>query len=271
MGEFDTRKSHFAPSPAMPASTQRFSDRVDQYIQYRPGYPSGVLDLLGREVSLTPASVIADIGSGTGISSELFLKHGNQVYGVEPNDDMRRAAERLLAGYPHFQSVNGTAEATTLPDHCADLVVAGQAFHWFDQARAKAEFRRILKGDGSVVLLWNTRRTDSSPFLREYEAFLKHFGTDYGTVRHDSLTAEHLAPFFRPGTYRRHSLDNEQRFDWDGLRGRLLSSSYIPSTGDPQFQPMLDTLRQIFDRFQQNGTVRMEYDCEIHLGAVAPD
>lgn len=252
----------------MPSATQRFSDRVENYIRYRPGYPEGVLDILRRDGGLTPESVIADVGSGTGISSELFLKQGNAVYGVEPNDEMRGAAERLLSHSPRFHSVNGTAEATTLPDHSVDLVVAGQAFHWFDQTRVRREFHRILKPGGQVVLLWNTRRTDSSAFLREYEDLLQRFGTDYAAVRHDNPSADQLATFFQPGTYRRHTLENEQRFDWDGLRGRLLSSSYVPSQGEANYEPMLTTLREIFDRHQRDDRVCVEYDCEIHLGEV---
>ena len=107
-------------------STTRFSDRVAYYIKYRPGYPAKVITLLNREIGLSPATVIADIGSGTGISSELFLKNGNRVFGVEPNQPMREAAESRLAGYDAFISINGTAEATTLPDASVDLVTAGQ-------------------------------------------------------------------------------------------------------------------------------------------------
>jgi SAM-dependent methyltransferase len=257
----------------MADATARFSNRVEHYIRYRPGYPAGVLDVLRREVGLTGDSVLADVGSGTGLSSELFLKNGNRVFGVEPNDEMRQAAERLLDGCPNFRSVRGTAEATTLPDQSIDLVVAGQAFHWFDRDAARVEFRRILKPAGHVVLLWNTRRTDVSPFLREYEALLQCFGTDYAAVRHDQLDRQQLTAFFAPGTYRQFTLDNEQRFDWDGLRGRLLSSSYVPAEGHPCYQPMLDALRRMFDQHQSGGVVGFEYDTEIHLGSlgITPD
>jgi SAM-dependent methyltransferase len=251
---------------SMPDPTQRFSNRVENYIRYRPGYPEGVIDILRREAGLTPGTVIADIGSGTGISSELFLKLGNAVHGVEPNAEMRRAAERLLARHPNFHSVDATAEETTLPDASVDLIVAGQAFHWFDQSRARTEFRRILRPGGWVALLWNTRRTNSTPFLRDYEALLKQFGTDYAKVRHDNLDAEQLAAFFEPGPYRRFAVDNFQHFDWEGLRGRLLSSSYVPGEGDVGYQPMLTGLQALFNRYQQNGVVEVEYDTEIHLG-----
>ena len=150
--------------------TARFSNRVDDYVRYRPSYPAGVLEILRAEVGLTPASIIADVGSGTGISAELFLRNGNTVYAVEPNDAMRHAAERLLGGYHAFHSVNGRAEATTLPDASIDLSLAAQAFHWFDVPKARAEWQRILRPDGWAVLVWNTRRTDTSPFLRAFVA-----------------------------------------------------------------------------------------------------
>ena len=147
-------------------SNTRFSDRVADYVRTRPGYPTAVLDILGTETGLNPATVVADVGAGTGLSAELFLRNGNTVFGVEPNREMREAAESLLAGYANFHSVAGSAESTTLPDASVDLIVAGQAFHWFDVPRARAEFRRILRPDGVVVLMWNTRRLDTTPFLR---------------------------------------------------------------------------------------------------------
>ena len=131
-----------------PDSTRRFSDRVENYVRYRPTYPEDVLEVLRQETGLKSSDIIADIGSGTGISAERFLRSGNEVFGVEPNLEMRRAAESQLQRYAKFHSVVGTAEATTLPNHCVDYVVAAQAFHWFDQAKAKQEFVRILRPDG---------------------------------------------------------------------------------------------------------------------------
>lgn len=250
-------------------STRRFSDRVENYVKYRPGYPAGVLAILREGTGLTPASLVADVGSGTGISAELFLRAGNPVYGVEPNAAMRAAAEELLCGYPAFRSVDGSAEATTLPDGSVDLVVAGQAFHWFDAAAARAEFARILRPGGRVVLLWNTRRIDTTPFLRAYETLLHEFGTDYREVRHDNVTHESLARFFF-GAFERRTLPNEQRLDLDGLRGRLLSSSYAPNEGHPRHPAMLAALERIFAAHQRNGRVTVEYETEIFLGRVAP-
>ena len=176
--------------------TTRFSSRVDNYIKHRPGYPPGLLAILAEHHGLTPASTIADLGSGTGILAELFLKHGNAVLGVEPNREMREAGQQLLAGYPRFTSVTGTAEATTLPDACADLVTAGQAFHWFDRARARPELVRVLRPDGWVVLVWNDRRLAGSPFLEAYERLLRAHGTDYASVNHATECSEGVVRAF---------------------------------------------------------------------------
>jgi len=248
--------------------TARFGDRVADYVATRPGYPPAVLDILRAEAGLTPESVIADVGSGTGLSSEMFLKNGNTVYGVEPNAEMRAAGEQLLAKYPYFHSVTGTAEATTLPDASIDLVVAGQAFHWFDPPRARAEFRRILRPHGLIALMWNTRRLDTSPFLRGYEALLQRFGTDYREVVHTNVDRAKLAAFFGPGGFKAFQLDNWQLFDREGLRGRLRSSSYTPPPGHPNYEPMMAELDRLFDVFNDRGHVRFEYDTELYVGRI---
>ncbi len=251
----------------MSDSTTRFSGRVESYVRYRPGYPEGVLPILRDAAGLAPGSVIADVGSGTGISAELFLRAGHTVIGVEPNAEMRAAAEELLRGWPRFRSVAGSAEATTLADASVDHVVAGQAFHWFDAERARAELARILRPGGRVVLLWNTRHLHTTPFLRAYEALLQQFGTDYGQVRHDAIAPAVLADFFA-GPYERRTLPNEQRFGLEGLRGRLLSTSYAPPAGDPRHLPMLSELERIFAEHARGGQVRVEYDTEIYIGRV---
>lgn len=251
-----------------PDSTARFGNRVADYVATRPGYPPAVLNWLRIEAGLTHALdfAIADIGSGTGLSSLPFLENGNLVFGVEPNREMRLAAEDLLAGWPNFCSVAGTAEATTLPDASVDLVVAGQAFHWFDPPRARAEFLRILRPGGFVALMWNTRRIDSSQFLRGYEDLLLRFGTDYREVVHTNVDHAKLAAFFGPGGFRAFRLDNEQLFDREGLRGRTRSSSFTPPPGHPDFAPMMAELDRLFDQFNESGRVRFVYDTELYVG-----
>lgn len=246
--------------------TRRFSDRVDNYLRFRPSYPDDVLEILRDETGLTSVAVIADIGSGTGISSELFLRNGNPVYGVEPNAEMRQAAERLLTRYPQFRSVAATAEATGLPEASVDYVVAGQAFHWFDVEKSKAEFTRILSAAGWVVLLWNSRRLDSTEFLRAYEGLLRRYGTDYADVQQKAVSQKSLKAVFAEGEFTVRKLYNEQRFDLQGLQGRLLSSSYTPAPSHPNHQPMLRELDRIFDRHAESGEVCFEYDTEVYFG-----
>ncbi|HSL83699.1 MAG TPA: class I SAM-dependent methyltransferase [Thermoanaerobaculia bacterium] len=250
--------------------TRRFSDRVADYVRYRPGYPEALLRALVEETGLGPGSRVADVGSGTGISTELLLRSGCTVFAVEPNDAMRAAAEARLSSEPRFRSVAGTAEATGLPDAGADLVAAGQAFHWFDRERFRTECRRILRpapGGGRVALFWNSRQTGPTPFLRDYEALLRRFGTDYERVDHLRLGPADFEPFFG-GPYLSRRFPNRQVFDFEGLRGRLLSSSYTPGPGHPDHAPMLAELRRLFDRHQEGGRVRFEYDTELHLGRV---
>jgi SAM-dependent methyltransferase len=246
----------------------RFSDRVENYVKFRPGYPPEVLDVLRRETGLHPAHAVADLGSGTGISAGLFLRAGHTVYAVEPNREMREAAEALLRGTRGFHSVAGSAEATTLASASVDYVVAAQAFHWFDAPAARKEAARILRPGGWAVLLWNARRLDATPFLRDYEALLQEFGTDYREVRHENVGADRLAAFFG-GAYERQTLPSGQRFGLDGLRGRLLSSSYTPPPDDPRHAPMLRALERIFHAHAAAGEVRFEYDTQVYFGCVA--
>lgn len=251
----------------MPNPTERFSDRVDQYVKYRPDYPRAVLGLLQTECGLTPRSVVADIGSGTGKLSELFLRNGNLVYGVEPNREMRAAGEHLSADSPTFVSVDGSAEATTLPDACADLVTAGQAFHWFDRERARPEFARILKPGGYIVLVWNERLTDT-PFLEAYETLTQTYSTDYADVSHKNVGDEEIARFFAPETYRLASLENVQHFDFESLLGRAVSSSYMPTPQHERYPALVEALRGVFERFAEGSGVAFRYRTQVFYGCL---
>ena len=246
-------------------STQRFSTRVENYIRYRPGYPREIIEMLKTNYGLNTESIIADVGSGTGILSELFLKAGNRVFGIEPNPEMRQAGERLLKSFPGFTSISGTAEETTLPDDSVDFITAGQAFHWFDAVRTRQEFRRILRPGGWVVLVWNDRRTDSTAFLAGYEQLLRDYATDYDQVNHKRIDASTLRDFFKaePDT---KTFSNVQHFDLDSLRGRLLSSSYAPDIGQPGHAEMMEALRRLFEAHQTEGRVTFEYDTVVHCG-----
>ena len=256
----------------MPDPTQRFSNRVENYVKYRPGYPPAILDLLTAKCGLTATAVTADVGSGTGILTALLLNGGGRVFGVEPNPEMRAAGERLLAGRPNaanFTSIAGTAEATTLPDHSVDLITAGQAFHWFDRVKARAEFLRILKPGGRVVLLWNDRNITDRPFFRAYEQLLITYGTDYTAVNHKNVDQAIIGAFFGPDGYGQAAYPNDQTFDFAGLKGRLLSSSYAPEAGDPRHEPMLAALQTLFAAHQTNGTVTFDYDTTVFYGRLS--
>lgn len=247
-------------------STTRFSSRVDDYIRYRPHYPIEIIDLLADKCGLTPESVIADVGSGTGILTRLFLENGNPVVGVEPNREMREAGEHYLAEFARFTSLNGTSETTHLPSHAMDFVLAGQAFHWFDQAKTRQEFLRVLKDEGCVVLLWNDRRVDSTPFLRDYEALLQAFGTDYNEINHKNVQDKAVFAAFYGAPPFEATFDNVQTFDLDALLGRLNSSSYVPGRENPKHAAMVERAQEIFAKHQKNGVIAFEYDTRVFYG-----
>jgi len=247
----------------MCSPTQRFSNRVDNYLRHRPSYPAEAISLLQRECGLNPECVVADIGSGTGKLTELMLPHAKAVFAVEPNREMREAAERLLGSQPNFTSVNGTAEATTLPDKSIDLIVVGQAFHWFEPEETRTEFKRILKPQGFVALIWNDRLTDTTPFLNSYETLLRGLGTDYEKVNHRNVDAPKMKAFFGNQPELR-TFPYSQPFDYEGLKGRLLSSSYAPAEGEPGGSEMLNQLRRIFEAHQQNGRVSFDYSTLVY-------
>ena len=243
----------------------RFSSRVDNYVRFRPGYPKEILAMLKSECGLNSHSVIADIGSGTGKLTELFLANGNAVFGVEPNRDMREAGERLLKGFPNFTSVAASAEETTLPNAGVDFIAAGQAFHWFDRDRCRKEFARILKPGGWIVLVWNDRKTETTPFLVEYEKLLQTFAIDYSKVDHKQIDDEVVREFFGHAPLKK-AFPSGQAFDYEGLKGRLLSSSYAPEKGQPGHDEMLRELERLFHAHQENGRVEFAYDTVVYYG-----
>jgi len=247
------------------SATIRFSDRVENYVRYRPGYPPEVLDLLRTECGLRPNHAVADVAFGTGLFTRLLLENGNYVFAVEPNAEMREMGIQLLKAYARMIVVAGTAEATTLESASVDFVTAAQAAHWFDLARARDEFVRILKPGGWCVLIWNERRTGSTAFLREYEELLLTYGTDYKEVRHERTTAV-IHEFFSPAEFAERSFNSSQRFDYEGCAGRLLSSSYAPLEGHPSHEPMMENLRRIVRDYGKDGEVEFEYNTRVFYG-----
>jgi ubiquinone/menaquinone biosynthesis C-methylase UbiE len=258
------REKEGTMSEAKADSTKLFSNRAENYAKYRPSYPQAVLECLHDECGLTPTDVIADVGSGTGILSELFLKNGNPVFGVEPNDEMREAAERLLSVYPNFTSVNGTAETATLADNSVGFVTAGQALHWFDRPKAKIEFERILRPGGHAMFVWNTFDFDGSPFMSAYERLLTKYSGKPRRVDWEEK-AQDMALFF-DGRMAIRLFDNPRTLDFATLKGGYLSSSHAPLDGHPQHEPLIRDLRELFDTFQEGGVVRFLNVTRMYFG-----
>ena len=246
-------------------TTERFSNRVADYVRYRPHYPQGIITFLQEEIGLTEKWKIADIGSGTGISAEWFLKNGNTVYGVEPNKEMREAAGNIFAAEKNFISINATAETTGLPDNSVDLIIAGQAFHWFNAKETQTEFMRIASKHCYLVLMWNERKSDS-PFQQAYEKMLFQFIPNYGDVTHRNTELKDMEAFFSPAICKVKSLPNAQLLDFESLKGRLLSSSYAPVAGHPDHLPMMKRLKEIFEQYSIKGQILFEYDCKLYYG-----
>ncbi|MBD8837152.1 MULTISPECIES: class I SAM-dependent methyltransferase [unclassified Paenibacillus] len=249
-------------------SEERFTSRVESYLKYRPSYPKEAIDHLYDVVGLDANSNIADIGSGTGIISKLLLERGSYVIAVEPNQAMREAAEQTLKSSPQFQSIAGSAESTGLPDQSVDFIVCAQAFHWFDRSAAQIEFRRILRPGGRVILIWNSRLTHGTPFREEYNQLLHTYGTDYNKVNHKNISQTILLSFFKEGSMHEMRFGMSQEFDFEGLKGRLLSSSYSPAPGHANYDPMMSELRNLFDKNNQDGIVAFDYETEIFWGEV---
>lgn len=248
--------------------TKRFSDRVDNYVKYRPGYPAAVLAHLKAECHLPVGAAIADIGAGTGIFTKLLLDKGYTVYAVEPNESMLAAAKLQLSVYKNFIPVDGIAEATTLTKNKVDCVVCAQAFHWFNNGRTRVEFERILKPGAKAALIWNNRSTDAGAFLKAYDALLKNNTVDYNKVNHQNIGDIDFKAFFKNGNYLLKKFPNKQVFDEEGLIGRAFSSSYVPPENSRQGKKFLAMLKDIFKQFNEDGKVTFRYDTEVYTGEV---
>lgn len=249
-------------------STERFSDRVADYVRYRPDYPPALLRWLDTVQGVTAHWRVADIGAGTGISSKMFLDAGHTVTAVEPNTAMRTAAIEWLGRYPAFRAVDGRADASTLADDSVDLISVAQAFHWFDPSATRREFHRILRPGGLAAIYWNSRRLTGTPFLVGYEALLQSYGTDYTSVAERYADEPRMREWFGEGWRGTAEFDHEQLLDFESLRGRLMSSSYAPQPGHPKHAPMLATLRKLFDECATDGHISFDYDTRVYVGEV---
>lgn len=247
--------------------TQRFSNRVAEYVRFRPGYPAALIPVLEEKDVLQNGYRVADIGSGTGFSSRPFLEAGYSVFGIEPNAAMRNAAEEWLSDFSSFTSMDADAYDTGLEDASIDLIVCAQAFHWLDKAKALTEFQRMLKSNGHVVLIWNDRKADD-PFMQAYQKIIDTFSIDYNEINHLLITDEHLQQWYQPETMQKITLSYKQRFDLQGLIGRTLSCSYMPDRRHPAFPEMQEQLTLLFHQFQQNGIVIFAYTTRVYIGKI---
>jgi len=248
--------------------TKRFSDRVDNYVKYRPTYPPEVLDYLKSECNLTEDSVIADVGAGTGIFTKLLLDQGYEVFAVEPNEQMLQSAKEQLSGYENFNAVNAGAECTELPNESVDMIVCAQSFHWFSNDNTRVEFSHILKPGGKAALIWNNRSVDTDKFSVEYDALLKNDSVDYNKVNHQNIKDLNFKVFFKDGNYTIKKFPNVQVFDEKGLIGRAFSSSYVPPQGTEAGEQFLGLLKELFAKCNVDGKVSFHYQTEIYLGEV---
>lgn len=249
-----------------PEPTERFSSRAADYLDSRPAYPPGILDILATGCGLRPKHRVADVGAGTGILTAMLLRNGNAVVAVEPNDAMRAVLERSCSSHPLLEVAGTTAEATGLPASSVDLVTVAQAFHWFDAERVRREFSRILRPGGCVALMWNVRDTEATGFLRGYESLLRRFAPEYERFKDGPVDAQLLSEFFRPGGFVAHGLRNDVEFDYRRLERLVRSTSYAPSAGQAGFAPMIDALRELFDAHQSGGKVLMRYQTRLFHG-----
>ena len=246
--------------------SERFTGRVESYRQFRPRYPDAVVGLLEKECGLTPSSTIADIAAGTGLLAEIFLARGYEVIAVEPNDEMRAACETLVERYPKLRCVAGAAETTELPSHSFDLITVGQALHWFDLRRTRAEFARILRPDGWCAVIYNERRLGVDDFHDGYERLLRKFGIDYEVVQRQHQTLSQIQGFFAPGEMRHADFPNAQFLTLEALEGRIISSSYMPKPEHARYAAMRTAIANLFKKHQENGRVRLKYDCSVSYG-----
>jgi SAM-dependent methyltransferase len=243
----------------------RFCGRADVYSRYRPQYPNGIIPKLEEEIDFNREKIVADVGTGTGLLAELFLRNGNKVWGVEPNPEMRSGAVETLSGYKNFVAVVGSAEHTTLESSSIDLVTVGQALHWFDQENSKKEFSRILKAGDYVAIVYNERK-NLPGLMADYQTLVERHAAD--RIKPPEKDDSYLTKFFGTNQFKKFTFPNSQLLDAEGLIGRASSASYFPKPGDDSYQNLRIELLGLFSKYQSEGKVELIYDTLLFLGKI---
>ncbi len=246
--------------------TERFTGRVDAYRRFRPRYPRELVTTLQDRCGLTPSSVIADVGAGTGMLAEVLLQIGNSVFAVEPNLEMRTACAELIESYPRLTCVDATAEATGLAANSMDFVTVGRAFHWFDQEKAVEEFRRILRPAGWLVLVGLGRiKSGGGPMSRESDQLLRRHGKDYAVLRDRYDIAGAARRVLADGGMH-ESFHQIMPLTWEECLGNALSLSITPRPEDPGFAAFEKDLRAFFEAHKSGDKIHLPIVCEMYFG-----
>ncbi len=254
--------------PQTTDSTERFGARADAYARARPGYPESAISALSQALGLQPGATVVDLGCGTGLSCEPFLRAGYTVVGVEPNAAMRAHALARLGTYDRFTVVEGSAEATGLAGGSADLLIAAQAFHWFDVPAARSEALRILRAPARAALIWNDRCAEGSPFASGYEDLLRRYSTEYLELRHRHGRNDRIDEFFGRGRWQALTVMHHDELDYARLADRLNSASYVPAAEDPRHEAMIADLQQLFTQTAHQGAVTMAFETRVIYGEI---
>lgn len=251
----------------MKLGADRYSCKIEDYAKYRPDFPSEIIDFLYASGDISNSSVIADIGSGTGRFTRLLLEKGNLVYGVERNNEMRAKAEELLSKYTKFISISGSAEETSLNSKSVDLITVAQAFHWFDKEKCLLEFKRIIKNNGKVFIVWDDFVGDYNDFSIEQGKVISQFRVVESENKGRKLTrAEMINKFFKNNKFRTMAFTHELYEGFDEFKGGILSASFTPKPGEENYEPFINKLQEVFDKYQQNGKVCTAFSSECYFG-----